>query len=390
MAIPAHNLHLYQKPALGAGFLKRLQTFNYRHEINANGWYDTASCDVAIRSKDEAQQFLDQYIGNRVAIYVDNPMEPCWEGFINRMTFSAGEVQYTISLDEMANRVAVQYLDASTSATNPITSANADNTASQAIYGQKHETIDLGYQRTVGTALAATRDTIIAQRAWPKASITRGGGNGLVNIEMLGFYHTLEWENYFENNTAAATLFNFITTLLLPAVENSTTFFDNTDLTDISANALTINRQKIRGDSIWALMQEVQEVGNATNYFVIGVTPTLYNTGTRRLYYRAQNTAIEYTARQSDGLRVRDAYGKIVPPWTVRPDRGIRISDMLIGWNGLGDNPAETWIKSISYDANRQTVDWQGDDDTTAEGVFQLRRYGKPVNRRFGATRRML
>jgi hypothetical protein len=73
MAIPLHAVHIYQKPKVGNGFLRRLQAFNYQHSINAIGGFDTASCDVALRSVDEAQQFLDQYIGNRVAIYVDNP-----------------------------------------------------------------------------------------------------------------------------------------------------------------------------------------------------------------------------------------------------------------------------------------------------------------------------
>ena len=86
------------------------------------------------------------------------------------------------------------------------------------------------------------------------------------------------------------------------------------------------------------------------------------------------------------GLRIRNLYGQIVPPWTVRPDRGIRVSDMLIGWNGIGDNPTETYIKGIDYDANAQTVDYHGDDDTRAEGAFQLARYGRPIGKKFSAT----
>jgi hypothetical protein len=113
-----HTLSLYQKPALGNDFLRRLPVYNYRHTIAAVGGFDTASCDIAIRSREEGQQFLDQYIGNRVAFYVDNPVEPIWEGFINRMTFDAGGVQYTISLDEMTNRVTVTYTDVAASATN--------------------------------------------------------------------------------------------------------------------------------------------------------------------------------------------------------------------------------------------------------------------------------
>lgn len=383
-----HTLSLYQKPAVGNGFVKRLNVYNYRHTISAIGGFDTASCDIAIRSRDEGQQFLDQYIGNRVAFYVDNPAEPIWEGFINRMTFDAGGVQYTISLDEMANRVTVQYSAAASN--NPSVTTTGNNSDSQAIYGIKHETIDLGAQQSLNAAtFNALRDNVLIQRPWPKTSITRGGGSGLLHIEFLGFYHTLSWETFRNTTTGNVTLNNMIDTITLPVLANGTTFFDNADFTDVGANTLLMNQEKIRGTTFWDVLQEVQEYGDAVNPFVLGITRTLYSTGTRRLYYRAANTDIEYTAQQSDGLRIRNLYGQLVPPWTVQPDAGIRVSDMLIGWDGIGDNPTETYIKTITYDANQQTVDYQGDDDTTVEGAFNFRRFSKAQGKRFGATKRL-
>lgn len=391
MPIPIHTLNLYQKPKVGTGFIARFPTYNYTHDINAVGGFDTASCDIRLRSIDEGQQFLDQYIGSRVAIYVDNPAEPIWEGYIDRMTFDAGLVQYTISLDEMTNRATILYTNTSTGNTGQLT-AVADNADSQALYGIKQGIIDIGYQSTVpnSTTVNAMRDGILVHRAWPKPSITRGNGSGILHIEMLGFYHTLDWESYRNTATTVIDLDDFITTLILPGLANANVFLDNTDFTDIAQNTLDINRESTRGETAWQTIQKIQEIGSSLNYWVAGVTPTLFQTGLRRVYYRSLNTDIEYTAKQADGLRVRDLYGKIVPPWTVRPDRGIRVSDMLIGWNGLGDNPTETWIRSVTYDANQQTVDWQGDDDTTAEGQFQVLQYYRQTQKRYGTTRRLV
>lgn len=379
-----HTLNLYQKPAVGNAFVRALPVYNYRHTIAAVGGFDTASCDIAIRSRDEGQQFLDQYIGNRVAFYVDNPVEPIWEGFINRMTFSAGGVQYTISLDEMANRVTVTYTDSAASATAAQISTASNDTNSQAVFGIKQENIDFGYMRS-GTGSTGLRTTVVTQKAWPKSSITRGQGAGMLHIELLGFYHTLGWEVYSDTSLLTVSL-DAMVNRVRAAIVNTTTFFDNADTSDIEANVTTMVAEHIKRESAWDTLVRIQEIGNGGAYYTVGITPTLHSTGTRRLSYKIANSAIEYTAWQSDGLRIRNLYGQLVPPWTVKPDCGIRVSDMLIGWNGLGDNPAETYIKTITYDANQQSADYQGDDDTRAEGAFQLKRYGRPIGKRFSAT----
>lgn len=385
-----HTMKLYQKPAVGDGFVKRLNVYNYRHTISAVGGFDTASCDIAIRSRDEGQQFLDQYIGNRVAFYVDNPVEPIWEGFINRMTFDAGGVQYTISLDEMANRIVVLY---TTAATSPATtqsaaaSATTKSTYSQSLYGIKEEQIDLGLM-TNGTGATVLRDTVLAQKALPKSSILpSSGGGGMLHIEFLGFYHTLKWENYRDNATASAPQIGALVDTIITGLLNGTTFFDNADTSLTIANTSTINQQVAKGESAWDILSKLQEMGNTTSYFVIGITPTDYRTGTRRFYYQVASTDIVYTARQADGLRIRNLYGQLVPPWTVRPNAGVRVSDMLIGWDGIGDNPTETYITKIDYDANQQSVIYSGDDDISAEGAFNFRRWNKAQGKRFGARR---
>lgn len=385
-----HTMNMYQKPAIGNGQMKRFTVYNYRHSINAIGGFDTASCDITIRSRDEGQQFLDQYLGNRIAFYVntDDPTVPIWEGFINRMTFSAGGVQYTISLDEMANYIVAIYA-ATAGSTTTTQSAAAQDTDSQAIYGIKEEQIDLG-QMLSGTGATLMRSTVLAQRAWPKSSILPSqGGNGLLHIECLGFYHTLEWENYRNTGTGATQLGSFVDTIITNIL-NGTTFFDNADVTDTAANTNTVDIFTAKGESAWEVLMKIVESGDASNYYVAGVSPTDFQTGTRRFYYQQASTTVTYTARQSDGLRIRNLYGQLVDPWRVRPDTGIRVSDVLIGWDGVGDNPTETYIKKIDYDANRQSCIYSGDDDLTAEAVFSLKRFNKARKPGVGGAERRL
>lgn len=386
-----HNLHIYQKPAIGNAFLSRLPVYNYRHTIAAIGGFDTASCDIAIRSREEGQKFLDQYLGNRVAFYVDNPVEPIWEGFINRMTFSAGGVQYTISLDEMANDVIALYTasanDPSTTQTAAAT-ATVASTASQNIYGIKQEQIDLGVMVS-GTGTTVMRDNVLAQRAFPKTStLPGGGGEGLLHIEFLGFFHTLAWGSYRNTGVGAVQMGALIDTVL-GTVANGTTFFDNADLTRTVANTATIDTHHSKGETALDVLIKLAEIGSATITYIIGISPTDFQTNTRRFYYQAASSEIVYTARQSDGLRIRNLYGQLVPPWTVRPDAGIRVSDMLIGWDGIGDNPTETYISTIEYDSATQKVIYHGADNLSVEGVFNIKRYNKGRGKAFGAARRL-
>lgn len=384
MPLPTHSLNLYQKPKLGTSFIKRLPVYNYKHSINAIGGFDTASCDIAVRSRDEGQQFLDQYIGNRVAFFVDNPVEPIWEGFINRMSFNAGNVQYSAGLDEMCNRARSLYTPAAGGTTQ---TAVTNNTASQAIYGIKQEQIDLGYMGN-GSGVTLMQQVLLAQRAYPKTSMQPSqGAGGLLHIEFLGFYHTLEWEDYRQAVAGNVQLGNLVDTIL-GGVVNTTTFFDNGDTTLTAANTSLIDGQTVNGETKWQVLEKIAEHGDASNYWVIGITPTDFQLGTRRFYYQTASTTVTYTARQADGLRIRNLYGQLIDPWRVRPDTGIRVSDMLIGWNGVGDNPTETYIKKIDYDANTQRATYSGDDDVTAEGVFNFKRFNNAIGKRLGAPRR--
>lgn len=394
MSVPQHSVNIFSRPAQGNTIQRRVNVLNYSHDIVSNGWFDTMRCDVAVRSQSEGQEYLDRFLGCRVFAYADNPYEPMWEGLINRITFNSGGVAYTISLDEMGNRVEVKYSNDGTTANGVgqiATTTVVNSLASQGIYGIKTTSIEFGYNRNGNTGHPnALRDTVLAQRAFPQTSVTKGGGSGnLVTLECVGFYETLKWEVVAFTSISASNFDVRITGTLLPGLDNGTTFFDNTDFKEITANAIATTGNIRNGQTYWDAILKIAEAGNASSYFIAGVSPTNPQTGLRHLYYRQVNSATLYTARQSDGLQVRDLYGRLISPWNVKPDNTILVSDVLVGFNSaVSVDPRLTYISKIHYDANSQTVQWAGIDDTTASGAWMLRRGFKPFGRSFGANLR--
>lgn len=389
-----HTLNLYQKPKRGNKFLGRYRIHQYVHTISAVGGYDTASCTILLRSRSEAFDFLEDHIGNRVAIFADDPTRPIWEGFINRMTFNLGKLAYTISLDEMFNALLVTYTDEYTTPGTPAIAhtAVAPQLTSQNIYGFKQGAIDLGIQRVASGKPNALRDTVINIRGWPQASIRQEGDGVAVSLELLGFYHTLKWQLYTNNSGSVTNSYAFITSFILPIVNNGSTYFSITDFAEITNNTTSVPRGDPGGKTLWDALRGIQESGDTTGEpYVIGVTPTDPNTGGRRLYYRPANFDIAYKVRNSDGMIFRNRYGKPIPPWLVQPDRVVRVTDALVEYGLPGDDPRDTYLNVVEYDSERQVVTGQGFDDTTMEGVLNLRNnrplmYGKPFSGRIRFT----
>lgn len=392
MSIPPHYLHVFEKPKTGASFVQSKQAYNYRHQISANGWFDTASCDLSM-TPIESEMAMENWVGNPVKVYVDNPAEPIWEGIITTVAYDAGGVLVRRSIDAMMNRaeVIVQYTKNAAGSQTQITNA-ANLTPSQNIYGVKEGSINAYVvENTSGgpatTGMNSLRDTLIAVNGWPQSSITQGS-NRNVRVEMQGYYHTLEWEMHW-NTTNASQNPTVLITNLLGDITNTDLWFDNADTSSITTNtAFSINEQIRIGMTKWDGFRRLAELGNgADDYFIIGIEPTDFCTGTRRMYYRVANGAVEYTARAVDGLRVRNASGGLLRPWTIVPDRVLRISDVMTGWDGLGDDPRDVYLQSITYDAERQTVRWQGNDNVTGDGVFQVLNFYQRYDSKWSRTK---
>lgn len=374
-----HYLHIYQKPKLGDGFITRKLAFNYTHTISAMGWFDTASCNLAL-TLPESEIAFESWVGNRAAVYVDNPVVPIWEGLITRVTPEYGNVTPTRALDNMFNRIKVTS-NRTTTAT--VQTAVANNTDSQAIYGIKEGSLEAWLEPETSGRPNALRDQIIDFQSFPQSSLTFNPAGRMLRVEMVGIWQTLDWENIRDTGVANIAQGTLVSTIV-GALGNAATFFDNTDTSQISANAITATEETKRGETALQQITKWTESGDGTDKIIAGITPTNPNTGTRVLYYRAANTDIEYIAYARDGARIRNQFGSLVNAWNVQPDRSLRVNDILVGWNGIGDDPREIYIESVQYDAESGRVALAGADDTTTDGIIQAKRFSKMHGSRFG------
>lgn len=384
-SVPEHTLNLYGKPRRSTAFIKRYVTMNYRHTISANGGFDTASCNLHVRSLADAEFFFAEYLGNYVSITVENPIEPIFEGLINRITLSAGGITYTISLDEMYN--SVQALFATSTSVQGTTTA-VQNLTSQNIYGIKQGGIEFGFQwGGTGSQPDAIAARVLAVQSFPQSSIEATPGAGFdITVEIIGIYQTLKWQLFFSSTTTSQTYSAFVLARL-SALSNGTTFFDNADTTLVTTNSSTRPQGDSPGKTVWDCLDSNAQAGDGVNGvpWVVGITPTDFTLRTRRLYYRPANETVEYTAQIRDGLRPRSLYGKIIPPWLVRPDRIMQITDALIGYSiASADDPRQFYINSIEYDSESQRVQVFGYDDVSNEAAVGARNnrpviFGQPL-----------
>lgn len=377
--MPIHWLHIYQRPKAGNAFLARYPIFNYRHKISAYGGFDTMSGELAISSVATMERALEQFIGCRVAVYVDNPEEPIWEGLINRTSFDFGGATFSRSLDEMINaaRVVWSNADGAQSVSTALTQASID------IYGRKDGSYDamthLGVT-TAGTSYAtALQNMKLYLLAYPQTSIVTnpGGGRSLFRIECIGFYHVLTWQ---PRTSPSATLDNASVAVSNAVGTILNTEFVSTSTTLIESNTtFTHARGSNNNESLWQYLLKIAEAGDggATTPWVVGVTPTQAD-GTRQVYYRAANLNDKYSTMVRDGANIirRSNNRSIVPPWSVTPNGAMRVLDVLQARDELfGDNPNKSWIEVIEYDAESRRADWRGADDLTMEGALGLRGY---------------
>jgi hypothetical protein len=403
--IKPHIIQLWAKPKQSAQWIKNYTAVNYRHKLVAKGGFESMSATLQM-SANEGEAFIEQYIGNIVRVYVDNPVEPIWEGFITRITLRAGGAVFTRSTDNMMNRVNVTYYNADSAlAQKTEQTAVVNNTASQNLYGIKEGSIDAGvhYNNADKTHKTTLRNTLLGIRAYPQISVQAGGSSSdsLIEIECQGLvYFAYEWQNYKSAVTTLRQPNGIMNRLGAGGVgviypENLPFVATLTDR-GITANAsFNISEESKTGQTFWQFIKSVGEAGDGTQQWVWGLTSVDPNLGYRYFYYKPATTTINYTTQiYRDSGYVRDVYGNIVNGWEVKPDYGIRINDAFIGWNltgtGAGDDPRVGYIETIEYDGETGAVTWQTGDNITLEGVFQNDRYFKAQGSRFGATIRPL
>lgn len=384
-----HWLHVYDKPAVGSAFRHKFAALNYRHKISANGGFDTASCEVGV-DRAEAEFIFGNLVGNRVAVYADNPVVPIWEGLISRVTIVASGAERTRSLEDMANRVVVEHTGG---VLNMMQTAEVTDDASIALFGSKMKTFDAGEMYAEATSFAeALRDARLTQLAYPPVStVSGGGGDYRVSLELIGFYHTLMWDTFEVVDTG--TVSNAPAEILIDGTGddysyNYNIFYDADDASRISSTAFSINNSRQLGESSWDLLLRIAEAGDSGTRRIVGIAETNPNTGERIAYYEDADETVKLTTYAYGDGRIYTTGGQAVNPWDVRPNRSIRLNDILIGQPDGASDAKTAYITSVDYDAENGSVSWITDDNITLEGVFNLDKESNATNERFGAERR--
>lgn len=412
MANVTHWAHIYNRHKAqvdqGKKFLTRLPARQYKHSIDTNGWFDRMSCTLDVRPEDimDAIDPLHGWIMREVNVIVDNPAVPIWEGYISRITAHLPNGTATVGIDSFANRISVQY---TTSAGGTNANAFAVDADSVKLFGDKTHFYDMGDLNGAATALTDNIRDVLAERLkHPQISFARGQNADIrMEIECEGVYHTLEWEIGYSTTTTANQAWACVSVFVhtgwgagadftgFNSSTNGVNTGDGVFYYDPNGASLTPkhfdvtpvwshNYEKLNGESNWEKILKIAEGGDGSgNLWRVGIMPSDINDSNRRRpYYLPLNETVEYIVRAFGDGRIRDKYGGVVSPWDVTPDRMVRISDILPGYDPeqpAGD-PRELYIKRIEYDADarqgRGDISWATNDDTSIDEIFQQHNQG--------------
>lgn len=397
-----HRLNLYQRPAQGGmngTFLASFVTVGWSHVIKARGGFESATCSVVI-PRARAEAFIAEYLGTVGRLFVDNPMEPAWEGFIESITYVIGGQAITRSLANMSNRTNVVFFDADAATPDTTSTGVANNTTSQSVWGIRETTLDAGihYNTADKTHKTILRNTLLAVKAFPQITTTSSGGAIVLTLELRGLiYYAYEYQNYLNTGTTLLPAVNAFlrasVALAAPAnaaqvVETSAVYPVTYDDDIVSNLSFNIAETSDTGQTHLQYINSVVEAGDGTQQWVWGIGVFNINTLTRRIYYREASTAVVYTANVlRDVGRIRDTTGKLIPGWKIRPDRGIRLNDVLVGYNQTGDDPRVGYIEQIQYDAETGMVSYSTGDNRTVEGALGVVNYFKRAGDRYTVVR---
>lgn len=120
-----------------------------------------------------------------------------WWGYLNSVAWDEGVYRVAHSLDPVANRVMVRYTTlASAGQVGEVSQTGwADDLQSQALFGVKELIIERsGLDEE---AALQVRDMLLAERAFPRARVSRqtGAGGDSLRLECLGWVHSLKWRH---------------------------------------------------------------------------------------------------------------------------------------------------------------------------------------------------
>jgi hypothetical protein len=185
-----------------------LQMGGLEFKVNSLRWHvwgGPRSGSITAYGDEKALGDLFSKLRSPVEIY-DEVGRACWWGYVSTVRLRIGALEVAVSLDEMANKVAVAYsyiMPGTQTVGVRKTTAWAEDTNSESVYGTK-EFISSASGLTDAVA-EAKRDVLLALRKLPQSSAAvQGGGVSYsgaeasmsATLECRGWWETLGWRYY--------------------------------------------------------------------------------------------------------------------------------------------------------------------------------------------------
>lgn len=216
-------------------FVDPLDFPDVRLEVNRYSWSAVGGSDQASATAyGEAFALWELLNWLRAPVtIVDDEGTPCWWGYLHAIEVRVGAIQVGVSLDSMANNVAVvySYVPAGTATVGTrATTSWAQDAQSVTVYGTKE--LKASIDGAEATDAAQARDTILATMRYPIPTLAPAYGRGGLSatLSLRGWWHTLDW-TYYENTGTTSTA---TTTQIADIVTAEGQFLEGTDIVDAS------------------------------------------------------------------------------------------------------------------------------------------------------------
>ena len=278
-----------------------------------------------------------------------------WQGYVNRLALTVGDVTRTVSVDGMANRVFYAYTPLDTTQNPPTageqTTITKNDATSQARYGIKTAIVS-GNETTAATAddeaySALKRLKLI--RVGEQRAIGQGKYPSLT-VQMRGYGYMVDWCLYEQIGDTGTDNAHTIIIAVLTADSNGIIYASDIN---IDANATAIEKYHDGKATAWKIIQNIAARGREADSEGWPWTCGVYEG--RRVWYKAQegvdgygnaestNKYLAITHHISDqGDVYLDEAGAEVPSWAMRPDR-------LVYTSGVPGLPM--LVKQVKWDA---------------------------------------
>ena len=167
-------------------------------------WTAFGGCDRALlTASGSSNELFDLLSLLRCGVHIrDESFQDVWWGFVNGIDIFIGNVKLTLSLSHLFNRVRVRYsfLSPDNRLADEYLTAYAEDHQSQMEYGIKEHEFQL--DNLDEDRAEFLRDTFLANHAWPVSELSHlsDGQQTQVQLHCLGWFHTLSWRTYANDN----------------------------------------------------------------------------------------------------------------------------------------------------------------------------------------------